>query len=300
MFICLHGLTNHVLHEIIKNEKYQSPFHCIEHEHCCAVMCAWPYKKIELDWRGHKTSLLKEATTCNICTNPGEFLCVYGGHMLCKDHIFKVNKKFPGRFQSPFTCCCEKSKYTGPVWPNPFQAYFINDDWTVLKNNEQSLLASYQNSILQISHKNEFNIILKKWLYAGDKFPTTEIISSMIKSKTIHAWKIAFFQTEKKDQLTLKKCHHFWKQTNFSSCLQMISSRYKERSTDYIIFSSSATFFMFIFIPQKKLVQCMNCRRYYQPAEFFISECNILEDIDQLYTMTTPSSDQMFKSHITS
>ena len=62
MFICLHGLTNHVKHEKIKNEKYQSPFHCIEHEHCCAVMCAWPYKKIELDWRGHKTSLLKEAT----------------------------------------------------------------------------------------------------------------------------------------------------------------------------------------------------------------------------------------------
>lgn len=300
MFICLNGLSDHVLHEKIRNKNYQSPYHCIKHEQCCAVVCAWPYKKIEQDWRGPKTDLLREATTCSNCTKSGEFLCVYGGHMLCNEHIFTVHKKFPGRFQSPFTCRCEKSKQTGPVWPNPFKAYYINDDWTILKNNEQCFLASYQNSILKISEKNNFNIFLKKWLYAGDKFPTTEIISSTIKSKTIHSWKIAFFQTDKKDILTLKKCHHFWKQTVLSSCLQTISSRYNQNSTEYIIFSSPTTFFMLVFFPKRNLVECMSCHQTYKPFDFFSSSCNILEHIDQLNAMISLHSNQNFKSQITS
>ena len=111
-FICLSGLRD--LTEIAHvgglntGKVYNSKHICLLHANCYAIPCAWPIDQMLYDWNNKskcKSAILREATTCYKCSAEGKYLCVFGGHMLCENHVEPFAKPSAARLKAVMWVC---------------------------------------------------------------------------------------------------------------------------------------------------------------------------------------------------
>lgn len=193
-FICLSGLRDltEIAHVGVLNtgKVYNSKHKCLLHANCYAIPCAWPIDQMLYDWNNKskcKSAILREATTCYKCSAEGKYLCVFGGHMLCENHVepFVLTNK---RTKSPNQCSCKESGGS-PVWPNPFVHMYMPSNALILHDGDTVANYSYVFFLLKFGLNSK--ITVKSWMFFHDTMPKLHTIDKTIKKKRIIAWRIA-------------------------------------------------------------------------------------------------------------
>lgn len=261
----MHGLTEKVTKHKpgTRVDCFRSRFLCHTHEACLAVPCAWPWQQLSQDWLHTSTCrspLLKEATCCFKCGEPADYLCVYGGHMVCVGHVSDM--KHQGSYKSRNTCC-------GPTWPNPFRSMYLGDSWEILELDTKTAHASYYDFTLRTEFPTQ-DVAVHSWLYLNDLYPQKELVSVYTKTKQIVAQRLALEPLTQSVSLSLQRCRNFWVTALLTNSLCHILARVTTPDSLYV---HSSKFFMVFYYPLDDQVECVVCRQKQPRAVFETSNC---------------------------
>ena len=283
-FICLNGVisavTNISTNTLKIQEGYLSKWKCCVHENCFAVPCVWPVGQIKSDWSKKETcisALLVEATTCFKCPEKAVFLCVYGGHMVCQNHVEVWTLECRGT-KSPFQCGCVEGKGS-PAWPNPFSHYYLPQNAIILEQGDTVANFSY----LDFNFKFFIGVkvVVISWQYADDMFPNSETFDSSVHQKRMIKWRLGIV-CKNKNALSViagnqnSRCYQFWKHSPVNVChsrLKIANQGIVENVQELFVHTSQL--FGFLFLPSRNQIMCINCKHVYDTKTFATSPCSI-------------------------
>jgi len=283
-YICLHGLSSQVQKKLYRThaKDYYSRWICCQHTSCVAVPCMWPVDQLAAEWKKMSTcrsNLVAEATRCYKCFKAAKYLCVYGGHMVCAQHVYP-NHEWKTKTKSPFFCC-------GPVWPNPWRHMHIDDTSDILEHDTVGRSASYNKDMLRLcraSCDSSDKIQITMWAHPTDNYPRQEFLPRFVVEKHLQVWRISLCQlpaTMAISQLTLQRCHIFWVTASLKANLNHILKRYNTLPRNSKLYIHRQRFYMLLQYEAAKQVECVVCQQKQHVDDFVKSSC-CLSPLDEM------------------
>ena len=298
-WLCMRGQTLRTeVGEIEKVNEYVSRRKCLTHVNCLVFDNPdFAFLAVEVDRVWQQTlstaarAYLARLTNCRFCAQEASFLCVnnsYDFHGVCMDHVTCSTEN--AHHTSPWVCGCSDEK-SGAVWPNPFRAYYIAPDCSMLHNGDITDTYSFHNRTLTVTTILPLVYEVKCWKHQHDLFPTVVPFCPTSQTKQLHipAWRIAVASApSSRPALILNRCHCFWTGSALTVARQVrrIVADAPASVGERLAVSKNSLFMFFVsFRGTCCYATCSVCKRTQLLELFAQSTCCLLSYDNLLQTM---------------